>query len=121
MALDVLATLVKYSTPPLCEALINQGFPACVSYVLSTDDITCMQNGGECLRAYVLNGYPQLVQWRNDAGQNGMHLVLQVGSARHRFMDDLDSNVIPELDFWQFLLGSTSSNLNASINRFAST
>lgn len=36
-----------------------------------------MQNGGECLRAYVFAAYPQLVQWRNDQGQTGLHLVLQ--------------------------------------------
>lgn len=37
-----------------------------------------MQNGGECLRAYVYGAYPQLAQWCSDRGQTGVHLVLKV-------------------------------------------
>ncbi|OQR79887.1 importin-9-like [Tropilaelaps mercedesae] len=78
VALDILATFVRHSPAPLPDMIITQAFPACVACVVSTDDITCMQNGGECLRAYVFAAYPQLAQWRSDQGQTGVHLVLQV-------------------------------------------
>lgn len=53
VALDMLEVMVRSSTPPLGEPLINVAFPAVVQRTLNTDDNSTLQNGGECLRAYI--------------------------------------------------------------------
>ena len=53
VALDMLEVMVRSSTPPLSEPLITVGFPAVIQRTLNTDDLSTLQNGGECLRAFV--------------------------------------------------------------------
>lgn len=53
VALDMLEVMVRSSSPPLGEPLINVAFPAVVQRTLNTDDNSTLQNGGECLRAYI--------------------------------------------------------------------
>ena len=53
VALDMVEVMVRSSSPPLGEPLINVAFPAVVQRTLNTDDNSTLQNGGECLRAYV--------------------------------------------------------------------
>lgn len=70
IALDVLQTLVKYSTPPLSAALIETAFPATVQCVLGTDDHSVMQSGGECLRAFIAVSPEQVCTFKNGEGLN---------------------------------------------------
>lgn len=37
-----------------------------------------LQNGGECLRAYVSVSLEQIAQWRDEQGNNGLWYVMQV-------------------------------------------
>lgn len=37
-----------------------------------------LQNGGECLRAYVSAALEQIAQWRDEQGNNGLWYVMQV-------------------------------------------
>lgn len=53
VALDMLEVMVRSSSPPLGEPLVNVAFPAVVQRTLNTDDNSTLQNGGECLRAYI--------------------------------------------------------------------
>lgn len=53
VALDMLEVMVRSSSPPLGDPLMNVAFPAVVQRTLNTDDLSTLQNGGECLRAYV--------------------------------------------------------------------
>ena len=69
MALDVLQTLVRSSPLPMSDGLVQQAFPAAVQCTLRTDDNATMQNGGECLRAYVSVGLEQVCQWQDGQGR----------------------------------------------------
>ncbi|XP_076333062.1 importin 9 [Tachypleus tridentatus] len=78
VSLDVLQTVVRSSSKPLLEALITQAFPAAVHCILNTDDNTTVQNGGECLRAYVSVALEQITAWHDEVGHNGLYYTLQV-------------------------------------------
>ncbi|KAM8976738.1 importin-9 [Pelodytes ibericus] len=77
-SIDILTTVVRNTKPPLSELLICQGFPAIAQCTLRTDDNTTMQNGGECLRAYVSVALEQIAQWRDEQGHSGLWYVMQV-------------------------------------------
>ncbi|XP_070557729.1 LOW QUALITY PROTEIN: importin-9-like [Ptychodera flava] len=78
VAMDVLCTVVRNSVVPLSDALINTSFPAAAQCTLRTDDNAVIQSGGECMRAYVSVGFDQLVNWRDEAGNNGLVYVIKV-------------------------------------------
>uniref|UniRef100_A0A6B2EI92 Putative importin 9 n=1 Tax=Phlebotomus kandelakii TaxID=1109342 RepID=A0A6B2EI92_9DIPT len=69
-ALEVLQTLVVNCKPPLSESLIESAFPAMVHCILRSDDPAVMQNGGECLRAFVHVGAEQVCKYKNGEGLN---------------------------------------------------
>nr|XP_061814396.1 importin-9-like [Nerophis lumbriciformis] len=77
-AIDTLTTVVRNTKPPLSEMLVCQAFPVMAQCTLRTDDNTVMQNGGECLRAYVSVALEQIAQWRDDQGNSGVWYVTQV-------------------------------------------
>ncbi|XP_066883101.1 importin-9 isoform X4 [Kogia breviceps] len=79
-AIDILTTVVRGTKPPLSQLLICQAFPAVAQCTLHTDDNATMQNGGECLRAYVSVALEQVAQWRDEQGHNGLWYVMQVVS-----------------------------------------
>ncbi|OCT91946.1 importin-9 [Xenopus laevis] len=79
-AIDILTTVVRNTKPPLSELLICQAFPAVAQCTLRADDNTIMQNGGECLRAYVSVALEQVAQWRDEQGHTGLWYVMQVVS-----------------------------------------
>ncbi|XP_038605086.1 importin-9 isoform X1 [Tachyglossus aculeatus] len=79
-AIDILTTVVRNTKPPLSQLLICQAFPAVAQCTLHTDDNATMQNGGECLRAYVSVALEQVAQWHDDQGHNGLWYVMQVVS-----------------------------------------
>ena len=53
VALDMLEVMIRASEAPLSEPLMNVAFPAVVHRTMATDDLSTLQNGGECLRAYI--------------------------------------------------------------------
>ncbi|XP_019952379.1 importin-9 [Paralichthys olivaceus] len=77
-SIDILTTVVRNTKPPLSEMLVCQAFPVVAQCTLRTDDNTIMQNGGECLRAYVSVGLEQIAQWRDEQGNSGLWYVMQV-------------------------------------------
>uniref|UniRef100_A0A4W4F5V3 Importin N-terminal domain-containing protein n=1 Tax=Electrophorus electricus TaxID=8005 RepID=A0A4W4F5V3_ELEEL len=79
-AIDILTTVVRNTKPPLSEVLVCQAFPAVAQCTLRTDDNTTMQNGGECLRAYVSVALEQVGQWQDEHGHSGLWYVMQVVS-----------------------------------------
>ncbi|XP_072336823.1 importin-9 isoform X4 [Scyliorhinus torazame] len=79
-AIDILTTVVRNTKLPLSEVLICQAFPVVAQCTLHTDDNATMQNGGECLRAYVAVALEQIAQWHDDQGHNGLWYVMQVVS-----------------------------------------
>lgn len=78
ISLDVLQTIVKYSTAPLSDQLILNAFPAAVQCILNTDDHSIMQSGGECLRAFIFVAPEQVCSYRNGEGLNCIMQVIQM-------------------------------------------
>ncbi|KAM7306431.1 importin-9 [Ixodes scapularis] len=78
VSLDVLQTIVRSSSLPLSEALVNQAFPVIVHCILHTDDNSTLQYGGECVRAYVSVAFDQIAAWRDDQGQSGLYYVVKI-------------------------------------------
>lgn len=77
-SIDILTTVVRNTKPPLSEMLVCQAFPVVAQCTLRTDDNAIMQNGGECLRAYVSIALEQIAQWRDEQGNSGLWYVMQV-------------------------------------------
>ncbi|CAG2115900.1 unnamed protein product [Medioppia subpectinata] len=79
-SLDILATIVRNSPLPLSDALMGRAFPAAIACVLNNaDDTATLQNGGECIRAYVVKSVEQVFAVKiESSNQNGISLVLQV-------------------------------------------
>uniref|UniRef100_A0A1B0GL39 Importin 9 n=1 Tax=Lutzomyia longipalpis TaxID=7200 RepID=A0A1B0GL39_LUTLO len=69
-ALEILQTLVVNCKPPLSDSLIENAFPAMVHCILRSDDPAVMQNGGECLRAFVHVAAEQVFKYKNGEGLN---------------------------------------------------
>ncbi|ROT64484.1 importin-9 [Penaeus vannamei] len=80
VALDMLEVMVRSSSPPLGEPLINVAFPAVVQRTLNTDDNSTLQNGGECLRAYISVAPDQVLAYHDAEGRSGLQYVVQVAS-----------------------------------------
>ncbi|CAL4085549.1 unnamed protein product, partial [Meganyctiphanes norvegica] len=80
VALDMVEVMVRSSVPPLGEPLISVAFPAVVHRTLNTDDNSTLQNGGECLRAYVSVAPEQVLGFTDAEGRTGMQYVVQVAS-----------------------------------------
>lgn len=70
ISLDVLQTIVKYSTAPLSDNLIENAFPAAVHCILRTEDHSVMQSGGECLRFFLSVSPEQVCMYKNGEGLN---------------------------------------------------
>uniref|UniRef100_A0A8C2HK65 Importin 9 n=1 Tax=Cyprinus carpio TaxID=7962 RepID=A0A8C2HK65_CYPCA len=79
-SIDILTTVVRNTKPPLSDMLVCQAFPAVAQCTLRTDDNTTIQNGGECLRAYVSVALEQIAQWQDEQGHSGLWYVMQVVS-----------------------------------------
>lgn len=77
IALDVLNTIVRYTEPPLPNALLESAFPAMINCVLHTDDHTVMVAGGECLRSFINVSPEQICNYKNGEGVN---YVMQVAT-----------------------------------------
>ncbi|GAB0089716.1 importin-9 [Sergentomyia squamirostris] len=69
-ALEILQTLVVNCKPPLSDSLIETAFPAMIQCILRFDDPAVLQNGGECLRAFVHVAPEQVFKYKNGEGLN---------------------------------------------------
>ncbi|KFM58485.1 Importin-9, partial [Stegodyphus mimosarum] len=78
VSLDVLQTIVRSSSRPLPDSIISQAFPAAVHCIMHTDDNSILQNGGECLRAFVSVALEQISLWRDESGRNGLDHIINV-------------------------------------------
>ena len=76
-AVDLVGTVLKQLTPPVNPALIQAAFPAIVGMMLQTDDLQAMQNGCDCLRAFVRAAPAELAQW-SDGTLSGYDYIVQV-------------------------------------------
>lgn len=77
VALELLGSIVK-KAKSLSPALLEIGFPQMMQCVLDSEDYSVLQSGGDCARAYLLNGTKQLMQWQDASGQNGLFYVLKL-------------------------------------------
>jgi len=77
VALELLGSIVKKSKS-LSPALLEVAFPQMMHCVLESEDYSVLQSGGDCARAYLLNGTKQLMQWHDGNGQNGLFYVLKL-------------------------------------------
>lgn len=76
-ALEILASIVRSAPVPLSDTLM-QLFLDTVTCILNTsDDNSTLQNGGECIRAYINRSTDQVLSFR-DSERNGLQMVLQV-------------------------------------------
>ncbi|GAB6022996.1 Importin 9 [Chamberlinius hualienensis] len=80
IALDILETVVRNSSPPLSQSLIEQAYPAVAQCTLRSDDTAIMQNGGQCIQAYVSVDVQRLVEWHDEQGRDGLWYAVQVAS-----------------------------------------
>ncbi len=77
-SLDILTVVVRNSSVPLSDTLINNAFPSVAHCTLKTDDNATMQSGGECLRAYVAVAYNQIASWHDSEGRSGLQYAIEV-------------------------------------------
>ncbi|XP_054165468.1 importin-9-like [Oppia nitens] len=78
-SIEILLTIVRNSPIPLSEALIDRAFPALIACILNSDDSPTLQNGGECVRAFVVKSVDQVFAFKVESdNQNGLSLVLKV-------------------------------------------
>lgn len=77
-AIDLITTIVRHAQPPLSEIFIKHAFPLLVKRVISSDDDAIVQNGGECIRAFVSCATQEVLSWQDASGQNGLWYIMQV-------------------------------------------
>ena len=70
VSLEMMETMVRAHKGPLSESMIKTGFPAVVHCTLHTDDNAAMQNGGECLRAFLSVALEQVIAWYDEQGES---------------------------------------------------
>lgn len=78
VALDVLQTLVRNSPKPLSDQLMQSAFPAAITIIMTTDDNSVMQSGGECLRAYISTSPDQIAAFTDPTGKTGLQHIVEV-------------------------------------------
>ncbi|XP_015915649.1 importin-9 [Parasteatoda tepidariorum] len=77
-SLDVLYTVVRNSPQPVPAQLISHAFPAAIHCIMHTDDNSILQNGGECLRAFVSVALEQVTSWQDENGVTGLDYIIRV-------------------------------------------
>lgn len=83
-ALDILTSMARASPTPFSDMMM-QLFASAVSCILRTsEDNACLQNGGECIRAFVSRSTEQVMTCRfgpvasDGERAGGVHMVMQV-------------------------------------------
>lgn len=75
IALDMLATVVKYARGPLSNIMVGSAFPAAVHCILRNEDHSVLQAGGECLRAFLTVDPEHICGYNNG---DGLNYIMQV-------------------------------------------
>lgn len=76
--LDILTVIIRNGPKPLGETFVKRSFPIAVKKVIDSDDEAVIQNGGECIRAFVSCATEHVFSWQDGSGQNGLYYVVQV-------------------------------------------
>ncbi|EDV24941.1 uncharacterized protein TRIADDRAFT_56375 [Trichoplax adhaerens] len=75
-ALDIMEDLIKNCPIPVPETLINIGFPTVAVTVMNTDDVSIIQSGSDCLRAFISRSSDQVFEWKDPEGNDGLSYVI---------------------------------------------
>eukprot|EP00051_Salpingoeca_urceolata_P025866 m.471487 g.471487 ORF g.471487 m.471487 type:complete len:1047 (+) comp20377_c1_seq1:406-3546(+) len=78
VAVDILTKLIQQFSPPFPMAAFNDAFVAIVSVMLVSDDSSLLQNGTECLRAFLVHA-DQVAGW-SDGKASALQYIVQVVS-----------------------------------------
>lgn len=80
--LDVLVHVIRGCVVQMSSGIpspfIQQVFPNAVKRVVSSSDSAVLQNGGECVRAFVSVAVEQLAAWKDPNGRSGLQYVLEL-------------------------------------------
>ncbi|GFR73520.1 importin-9 [Elysia marginata] len=77
VSVEMVTCLVRSVPCPLSDAMMSCFMPL-IHSLLTTDDNSTLQSGGECLRAYCSLALDQVAQLKDDYNNSGMHYTVQV-------------------------------------------
>jgi len=76
--INMLENIVRKGTKPLHELFVKRGLPLVIHKTMNSDDSAVVQQGGECLRAFVSSSPEQVLTWQDGSGQSGLAYIIQV-------------------------------------------
>jgi len=76
--IDILEEIIRKSPKPLNQIFMKRAFPSIIEKTLKSDDEAIVQNGGECIRAFISCAIDQVIEWNDGSGQNGLTYVVKV-------------------------------------------
>jgi len=74
---DIITVILRSGPKPTHSEFVRQVFPLVVRKTMETDDDAMIQNGGECVRAFV-SCSDEVLTWHDGAGQSGLSYIIQV-------------------------------------------
>ncbi|XP_005100562.2 importin-9 isoform X2 [Aplysia californica] len=77
VSVEMVTCLVRSVTVPLSDTMMSCFMPV-IHALLTSDDSSTLQSGGECLRAYTSLALDQVIALKDDYDNNGMHYTVQV-------------------------------------------
>jgi len=77
-AIDLLTAILRHSQSPLNDVFVKRAFPLVIKKVMDSDDEAIIQNGGECIRAFVSCATEDVLTWQDGSGHNGLYYIVQV-------------------------------------------
>ncbi|KAK3762793.1 hypothetical protein RRG08_040490 [Elysia crispata] len=77
VSVEMVTCLIRSVPSPLSDAMMSCFMPV-IHSLLTTDDNSTLQSGGECLRAYCSVALDQVAQLKDDYNNSGMHYTVQV-------------------------------------------
>ncbi|RUS86218.1 hypothetical protein EGW08_006013, partial [Elysia chlorotica] len=77
VSVEMVTCLIRSVPAPLSDVMMSCFMPV-IHSLLTTDDNSTLQSGGECLRAYCSVALDQVVQLKDDYNNSGMHYTVQV-------------------------------------------
>lgn len=77
VSVEMVTCLVRSVPRPLSDTMMSCFMPV-IHSLLTTDDNSTLQSGGECLRAFCSLALDQVVQLKDDYNNSGMHYTIQV-------------------------------------------
>ncbi|BFZ10398.1 hypothetical protein BsWGS_13436 [Bradybaena similaris] len=77
ISIEMITCLIRAVPLPLSDLVMSSFMPV-IHALLTTDDSSALQSGGECLRAFTSVALDQVIQLKDDYDNNGMHYTVQV-------------------------------------------